>query len=33
LDERAEALAQTIKDLNAEQITEMCACNYLLHDN
>ena len=33
LDEQAEALAQTIRNLSAEQITEMCACNYLLHDN
>ena len=33
LDEQAEALAQTIRNLSAEKIAEMCACNYLLHDN
>lgn len=33
LDEQAEALAQTIRNLNSAQIAEMCACNYLLHDN
>lgn len=33
LDEQADALAQTIRNLNSAQIAEMCACNYLLHDN
>lgn len=33
LDEQAEALTQTIRNLNSAQIAEMCACNYLLHDN
>lgn len=33
LDEKAEALGQTIRNLSAEQIASMCSSSYLLHNN